>query len=206
MIESLNKQWYDRLNTTHVCAGKRLVTGEGCADEPVLMLVGEAPGGQEEAQGRPFVGRAGQNLNVFLEILGLKRQNIYITNTVKIRPTAPGKNGKEKNRPPRQAEIDVFSPWLIDEIRQVRPRLLVTLGNTPLKAVMGKEALIGRVHGETLTAPIGFPLFPLYHPAAIIYDRSLRAVYEQDLLRLKELLYKMEERPIVYGQLTPNMV
>lgn len=162
--------------------------GEGKDLKPAIMLIGEAPGAQEEAQGRPFVGKAGQNLNEFLALLGLEREQIYITNAVKIRPSVLGASGKEKNRPPTRKEVELFTPWLKDEIRSVKPRLIVTLGNTPLRVVYGTEAVIGNFHGKLMQTPEGLALFPLYHPAAVIYNRALRSVYEEDLERLKAIL------------------
>lgn len=193
MIEDLNAKWKNALINEPCCAGKKLVFGEGKTDHPLLMLVGEAPGAHEAEQGRPFVGKAGQNLNEFLKILSLQREDIYISNTVKIRPAVPGKNGNEKNRPPSQYEVTLFTPWLIDEIKMISPCLLVTLGNTPLKVVLGKEAIIGNCHGRKMDTTLGIPLYPLYHPAAVIYNRGLRAVYEQDLINLKGILSKLNE-------------
>lgn len=188
MIDDVNRKWIQALSFEPCCLGKKLVMGEGNSDHPALMLIGEAPGGREEEQGRPFVGKAGQNLNEFLDILALKREDIYITNAVKLRPSAPGKNRKEKNRPPSQTEITLFAPWVLEEIRTVCPCLLVTLGNTPLKVILGKLATIGSLHGKSTETALGVPLYPLYHPAAVIYNQSLRAVYEQDLINLRPLL------------------
>ena len=89
-----------------------LVFGEGPL-HPKLMLIGEAPGEQETLQGRPFVGKAGQNLDHFLALAGLSREEIYISNAVKIRPTKTGKTGRISNRPPTQEEIALFRPWLL---------------------------------------------------------------------------------------------
>ena len=163
-----------------------LVFGEGplC---PRLMLIGEAPGEQETLQGRPFVGKAGKNLDRFLELACLKREEIYISNTVKIRPTKIGKTGRIGNRPPTKEEIDLFRPWLLREIELVQPTTIATLGNVPLKALAGSRVTIGAVHGDW--APIegsDHRLFALYHPASMIYNRSLEAVYEADVRRLAQ--------------------
>ena len=91
---------------------KTIVFGEG-AEAPLLMMIGEAPGGDEEKQGRPFVGKAGKNLSAFLEVVGLKREEIYISNVVKLRPTKESpKTGKAVNRPPSAEEIAFFLPLL----------------------------------------------------------------------------------------------
>lgn len=168
---------------------KKLVFGEG-AQMPALMMIGEAPGGDEEKQGRPFVGKAGKNLSSFLEVIGLKREEIYISNVVKLRPTKSSpKTGKEVNRPPSKEEIAFFLPYLMEEIQLIAPKMIVTLGNVPLKAVSGdKNVTIGDVHGKPYNLAEERVLFPLYHPAAIIYNRALSQVYQEDLAILKEFL------------------
>lgn len=168
-----------------------LVFGEG-PKHAKLMLIGEAPGEQETLQGRPFVGKAGQNLDHFLALAGLSREEIYISNAVKLRPTKTGKTGRLSNRPPTKDEIALFRPWLMREIEEVAPGMIATLGNVPLRAVTGRSLSIGEVHGQVLDAgETGLPLFALYHPASLIYNRSLTDVYEQDVRalaqRLKEL-------------------
>ena len=165
-----------------------LVFGEG-PHHPVLMLIGEAPGEQESLQGRPFVGKAGKNLDHFLDLAGLAREEIYISNAVKIRPTKVSKTGRISNRPPTKEEIALFRPWLMREIAEVRPAMIATLGNVPLGAVTGGRQTIGQVHGTVMDAgETGIPLFALYHPASLIYNRSLESVYEQDVRALAERL------------------
>jgi len=166
---------------------KILVFGDGKSDEPPLMLIGEAPGEQETLKRRPFVGKAGKNLSEFLEIMGMQREEIFVSNVVKIRPTAISHTGRIKNRTPSKEEIALFAPWLMKEIALVKPRALVTLGNVPLRALMG-NGTIGDMHGRWHTAGNGLPLFALYHPAAVIYRRELRTVYEDDVRRLRESL------------------
>lgn len=168
---------------------KRIVFGEG-KEQPALMMIGEAPGGEEEQQGRPFVGKAGKNLSAFLEVVGLKREEIYISNVVKIRPTKDSpKTGKPVNRPPSKEEIAFFLPFLQEEIEAADPKVIVTLGNVPLKAVTGeKKAVIGDYHGNPQPLPDGRTLFALYHPAAVIYNRALQEVYDADLIKLRVFL------------------
>lgn len=174
---------------------KPLVFGEGRMDQPPVMLIGEAPGEQETLQGRPFVGKAGKNLDGFLEAVGLERQEIYISNVVKIRPTKVSPRGSVSNRPPNREELALFTPWLYEEILMVQPRKIVTLGNVALRALAGKQAIIGACHGQTMAAQVQhqgreqtFELFPLYHPASIIYNRALTEVYQEDLRRLRSEL------------------
>ena len=170
---------------------KTIVFGEG-AEQPALMMIGEAPGGDEEKQGRPFVGKAGKNLSAFLEVVGLKREEIYISNVVKLRPTKESpKTGKSVNRPPSSEEIAFFLPYLMEEIKVISPKVIVTLGNVPLKAVTGeKKAVIGDYHGKPTLLADGRTLFALYHPAAVIYNRALQATYDADLLELRAFLQK----------------
>ena len=167
---------------------KVLVFGEGSRGARVA-LVGEAPGEQETLQGRPFVGKAGRNLDEFLEIAGLDRTALYVTNTVKFRPTKISPAGRVVNRPPTQEEIKLFLPWLKREIDLVSPECIVTLGNVPLKALMGRKAVIGDVHGQFADVD-GLKVYPMYHPASLIYNPSLRAVYRDDILRLGQWLGK----------------
>lgn len=170
--------------------GQPPVLGEGNHSHPPLLLVGEAPGEQETLEGRPFVGKAGKNLMEFLGVLGISREAIYITNVVKFRPVKVSDKGRFRNRTPTRKEIAAFTPLLLREIRQVNPQLIVTLGNTPLSALTGRSD-IGEAHGRLSTVDVDgeqYPLFPLYHPAAIIYNRALKDVYNQDILTLRGIL------------------
>lgn len=162
-----------------------LVFGEG-PERPKLMLIGEAPGEQETLMGRPFVGKAGKNLDRFLELAGMRREEIYISNAVKIRPTKTGRTGRISNRPPTKEEIALFRPWLLREIDLVAPQVIATLGNVPLFAVTGDRKLtIGEAHGQVMEAgETGRRLFALYHPASLIYNRALEPVYERDVRAL----------------------
>lgn len=174
---------------------KPLVFGEGQHVHPPIMLIGEAPGEQETLQGRPFVGKAGKNLDGFLEAVGLNREDIYISNVVKIRPTKVSPKGSVSNRPPNREELMLFTPWLYEEILLVQPKMIVTLGNVALKAILGKDALIGAYHGAAVRGNVTqgsrtqtFEVFPLYHPASIIYNRALTEVYAEDLRKLRLLM------------------
>ena len=174
---------------------KPLVFGEGKADHPPVMLIGEAPGEQESLLGRPFVGKAGKNLDGFLAVLEMRREDIYISNVVKIRPTKVSEKGRMSNRPPNKEELALFTPFLYEEILRVQPGMIVTLGNVALKALCGPKAIIGDMHGRTAEVTVrhekqeaSFPIFPLYHPASIIYNRSLQDVYDSDLQSLKKVL------------------
>ena len=168
-----------------------LVFGEG-PRHPRLMLIGEAPGEQETLLGRPFVGKAGKNLDHFLELAQLRREEIYISNTVKLRPTKTDKTGRISNRPPSKEEIALFRPWLIREIEEIQPQIIATLGNVPLQALTNSRQTIGQVHGSVIPAgETGLPLFALYHPASLMYNRSLESVYEQDVRALAQRIHAM---------------
>ena len=180
---------------------KTLVFGEGRTDHPPMMLIGEAPGEQETLQGRPFVGKAGKNLDGFLKAVGLRREDIYISNVVKVRPTKVSAKGSVSNRPPNREELLLFTPYLMEEILLVEPTVIVTLGNVALRALLGRDASIGAMHGRAVLTTVSHekrsleaPVFPLYHPASIIYDRSLTAVYQEDLNALRVWL---DERPVI---------
>jgi len=172
--------------------GNEIVLGEGNLDA-VLLLIGEAPGRDEVKLGSPFVGMAGKNLTEFLEVLEVERASIFITNAIKFRLSKVNpKTGQKVNRPATREEIESNRKYVLEEIDIIRPELIVTLGNVPLKSVTGNySANIGSSHGEIQAIDImdrTCKLFPLYHPASIIYNRSLKDVYLADLQKLKATL------------------
>ncbi len=198
----LNNQPMDKLNKEMAQKAAQLfperifVFGEGPSPAHVL-LVGEAPGAQEVLLGRPFVGKAGRNLDEFLRASAIERGSLYVTNTVKFRPTRQSEAGRTVNRTPTREEVTLMSPWLVREIALVRPRIIVTLGNTALRALCGHPCVIGAEHGVPRPyegAPGGATLFPLYHPASVIYNRSLQSAYEQDMERLRALVSAVPAR------------
>lgn len=172
--------------------GEEIVLGEGNPDAG-LLLIGEAPGKDEVRLSRPFVGMAGRNLNEFLGVLGIQRQNIYITNAIKYRLSKINpQTGRVVNRPATKEEIDRNRDFLLKEIEIIKPAYVVTLGNVPLKAVTGEADIsIGTVHGElkqSAAADREIHLFPLYHPASIIYNQSLKETYIDDIKKLKRII------------------
>ena len=146
-----------------------LVPGEGSATA-LVVIVGEAPGANEDAQGRPFVGRAGALLDELLVVAGLAREDVFITNVVKARP--PG------NRDPRADEVAHHLPFLEAQLQVIAPRLLVPLGRHALKR-FAPDARIAEVHGRVLQRD-GRTLFPLYHPAAALHNQRLRPTLLDD--------------------------
>ena len=195
-MDGLKKKGKTLLEEVFATHGKASVFGDGSLDAK-LMLVGEAPGEQEALQGKPFVGKAGKNLDGFLQTLNVSRKDIWITNVVKIRPvkTHP-RTGSLSNRPPTREEIELCFHMLLGEIEIIKPRVVVTLGNVALKAASDdRKAVIGAYHGrprETCLHGCEFTLFPLYHPASIIYNRELASVYQEDLLELRKYLGQMQ--------------
>lgn len=165
---------------------KIIVHGEGRTGSRV-MLIGEAPGEQETLQRRPFVGKAGKNLNEFLELAGLDRSDLYVSNTVKFRPTKISAAGRVVNRPPTKEEIKLFLPFLKREMELVQPEVVVTLGNVPLRALLGSRVVIGDVHGSFQDWE-GMRIYPMYHPASLIYNPGLRDTYADDIRRLARCL------------------
>lgn len=163
-----------------------LVFGEGPA-QARLMLVGEAPGEQEAMLGRPFVGKAGKLLDAFIAGTGLTRGEMYVTNTVKFRPSRISKAGRVVNRTPTQEEIAAFLPFLKKEIAQVNPACVVTLGNVPLRALLGEKETIGQAHGQMRRQEDRL-YFPMYHPASMIYNPGLKAIFAQDMEKLGQLI------------------
>jgi len=144
-----------------------------------VMFIGEAPGKNEDLQGEPFVGAAGKNLNRYLQIAGLTREEVYIANILKCRPPS--------NRDPRPEEIELCTPYLRNQTRAINPEFIVTLGNFATKFVLKTEVGITHLHGQLQQAG-RFKVFPIYHPAAAIYDRTKQAALEQDFATLKALL------------------
>lgn len=189
MIEGLRdrciKNFYEKYGEEKI-----IVFGEGKSDAR-LMLIGEAPGKQETLLKKPFVGQAGKNLNEFLHSLNINREDIYISNVVKYRPFKINpKSNTISNRPPKKEEIIECMPYLLEEIDIINPLVIVTLGNVALKSVLKDEkATIGALHGTIIDLnKKESKLFPLYHPASIIYNRSLKEVYDNDIKKLKVLM------------------
>ncbi|MBG0787811.1 MAG: uracil-DNA glycosylase [Anaerolineaceae bacterium] len=164
------------------------VPGEG-NPEAKLLFIGEAPGKLEAETGRPFVGRAGKDLDALLETNGLERKEVFITNIVKDRP--PG------NRAPTKAEITLYAPFLIRQVEIIQPKIIATLGRFSMEFMLAhfdlpeKHEKIGALHGQPLSTLTSFGnviLFPLYHPAAIFYNRKLEPALAADFTKLVSLL------------------
>ncbi len=152
-----------------------------------LMFVGEAPGADEDEQGEPFVGKAGQLLTKIIETMGLKRGDVYIGNILKCRPDTPGQSAG--NRKPTSDEMHTCIPYLHEQIDLIQPRVLVALGATAVEGLLGKTIGITKLRGTWKTYR-GIPLMPTYHPAYLLRNQSLsekRRVWE-DMLQVMEKL------------------
>ena len=187
-LEALNKACKSKIQE-HFKDEVPLVFGDGNPDSKIV-LVGEAPGKTEVELGKPFVGQAGKNLEEFITILGIVREDLYITNVVKFRPIKLNPDtGRESNRPPTRDEIKISTDFIEQELSIIRPALVVSLGNVALRCILKDDKItIGAVHGSLINVKFAgaeFVLFPLYHPASVIYNRALRDVYLQDLHRLR---------------------
>lgn len=167
-------------------ARKHVVFGVGNINAE-LMFVGEAPGADEDEQGEPFVGKAGQLLTKIIQTMGLSRDSVYIANILKCRPDTPGQSAG--NRKPTAEEMQTCIPYLQEQIDLIRPKLLVALGATAVEGLLGKTVGITKLRGNWQTYR-GIPLMPTYHPAYLLRNQALsekRRVWE-DMLQVMEKL------------------
>ena len=171
----------------HLAARRHTVVfGVGNPDAR-LMFVGEAPGEEEDLQGEPFVGRAGQLLTKMIVAMGLTREQVYIANIVKCRPDMP--QGSSGNRKPTKQEMDTCVPYLRAQIDVIKPTVMVALGATAVEGLLGPGGTIGSLRGKFLEYR-DTPLMPTYHPSYLLRNQSnteKRKVWE-DLLKVMERL------------------
>jgi len=155
-----------------------------------LMFVGEAPGADEDAQGEPFVGRAGQLLTRIIKAMGFAREEVYIANILKCRPDTPGAYG---NRPPTPREMQTCRPYLMEQIDIIRPKVIVALGAVAVEGLLGTRTPMRELRGRWNSFN-GTPLMVTYHPAYLLRNQSpseKRKVWEDMMLVLERL-----EKPI----------
>jgi uracil-DNA glycosylase len=167
----------------------KVVFGAGNADAD-LMFVGEAPGAEEDRQGLPFVGRAGQLLGELLGEIGLTREDVFIANVLKSRP--PG------NRDPLPLEIEACQPYLWRQVALIEPRVIATLGNFATKLLSGNPAGITRVRGTPQVHELGGRtvfLFPVFHPAAALRTPAMKETLREDFAKLPALLTEVLPEP-----------
>jgi len=176
------------------CSRTQTVFGAGNPDAE-LMFIGEAPGVDEDRQGEPFVGRAGQLLTRIIETMGLIREEVYIANILKCRPDTP--RGSFGNRPPTPLEMQTCRPYLVEQIDVIRPKVLVALGAVAVEGLLGTRATMRELRGLWHSYN-GTPLMITYHPAYLLRNQApseKRKVWE-DMLQVIERL----ERPITERQ------
>ena len=162
----------------------KFVPGEGAADADI-MFIGEAPGWNEDQQGRPFVGQAGMFLTELITSIGLSRKQVYIANVIKCRPP--------QNRDPLPTEIHACRPWLEQQIEIIKPKMIVTLGRYSM-AMFFPGKSIGKIHGTAIKKE-GIIYYAMYHPAAALHQGSLRRTIQEDMLRIPALIAQMDTTP-----------
>ncbi|MEK7140485.1 MAG: uracil-DNA glycosylase [Patescibacteria group bacterium] len=187
-LDALNKKWFVECKCELKKTAKQPVPGDGNA-EAEIVFIGEAPGRSEDEQGIPFVGSAGKFLAEMLEAINLKREDIYITNIVKYRPP--------NNRDPLPEEKSACREWLLEELKIISPKLIVFLGRHAMNNFFPAEQ-ISKAHGKLLIKQFaGMPtkyFYALYHPAAALYDGSMRGTLMADFKKIPKILKEIEKR------------
>jgi DNA polymerase len=186
-LDALAKQIIDR----DVCLelkgqATQLVMGDGDPDADIVFI-GEAPGKNEDLQGKPFVGAAGKFLNEMLSQAGMDRSDVYITNIVKYRPP--------NNRDPLPEEKAAFLPYLIEQLEIIKPKVVITLGRHSMEYFL-PNLKIGEVHGQPKRVSFGdhkIVIMPLFHPAAALYNGGLRQTLIDDFLKVPEVIRQINE-------------
>lgn len=192
-LDELNKKMSDCSQCVLRMSCTQVVPGEGSA-EAEIMFIGEGPGQKEDELGRPFVGAAGKFLDEMLGTINLKREDVYIANVVKCRP--PG------NRDPLPEEAAACWPWLMEQIKIIDPKLIVTLGRHSMERFLPNQK-ISQVHGTLViktvpeigkrNLPAGRQVFiPLYHPAAALYNGGMRQTLIADFKKIPKALEKIK--------------
>ncbi len=164
----------------------QLVFADGSADAKIVFI-GEAPGKKEDEQGIPFVGAAGKFLDEMLEMINMKRSDIYITNIVKYRPP--------NNRDPEPDEKETFLPYLVRQLEVIQPLVVVTLGRHSMNAFL-PEHKISQVHGQPKRVSFGkgkIVVLPLFHPAAALYNGAMRQTLIDDFATIPAIINKLEQ-------------
>jgi len=177
----LNTKWLTECTCTLRSTATQGVLGDGNANAEIIFI-GEAPGAREDKEGQPFVGAAGKFLAEMLADIKMTREDVYITNIVKYRPP--------ENRDPTTAEIDACSEWLAEEIKIVDPTLVVLLGRHAMNHFF-PDKKISLEHGVVSVASLFGKrqyFLPLYHPAAALYNGSLRTVLKEDFKKIPRIL------------------
>ncbi len=187
-LEELNKKIKDCHRCSLRAGCRQVVPGEGSV-QAEIMFIGEGPGQKEDELGRPFVGAAGKFLEEMLGSLNLRREDVFIANVVKCRPP--------QNRDPLPEEKETCWPWLLAQIKLICPKLIVTLGRHSLEAFL-PNFKISKIHGQALRKEIPEVgkqvFFALYHPAAALYNGSMRAVLLKDFKKIPKVLSAADKK------------
>jgi DNA polymerase len=186
-LDKLNKETLECSNCVLRGTCTQVVPGEG-SPEAQIMFIGEGPGQKEDELGRPFVGAAGKFLDEMLGTINLKREEIYIANVVKCRPP--------NNRDPLPEEVGACWPWLQKQIEIIDPKLIVLLGRHSMERFLPNQK-ISKIHGKAMRRNIpelGARVFyALYHPAAALYNGSMRSVLIEDFKKIPKVLEAIEK-------------
>lgn len=187
-LNKIHEKWFGDCTCELKKTATQPVPGDGNPDAKIIFI-GEAPGKEEDKQGRPFVGAAGKFLAEMLEAIGFKREDIYITNIVKYRPP--------NNRDPLPEEKDACRDWLIEEINFINPELIVFLGRHSMNDFFPTEK-ISSIHGKLLIKKFNHInvryFLPLYHPAAALYNGDMRETLMEDFKKIPKILEKIKAR------------
>ncbi|MBU0612193.1 uracil-DNA glycosylase [Patescibacteria group bacterium] len=187
-LKKIHEKWFSQCKCELKKTATQPVPGNGSAHAKIVFI-GEAPGKSEDEQGRPFVGAAGKFLAEMLESIGLKREEIYITNIVKYRPP--------NNRDPLPEEKDACREWLIEELNFINPKLVVFLGRHSMNDFFPAEK-ISAIHGKLLIKKFNKIetkyFLPLYHPAAALYNGGMRETLTEDFKKIPKFLEKIKKQ------------
>ena len=168
-------------NKCKLCSGRNnIVFGVG-NENADIMFIGEGPGADEDAQGIPFVGKAGQLMNKAFDGVGINRDEVYIANIVKCRPP--------QNRNPEKDEAEACIDYLRNQVMIIKPKIIVLLGNVALKNILGEEYGITKARGKWIEKK-GIWYLPTFHPAALLRDNSKKLDFWRDLKKIKEKIYE----------------
>ncbi|MBP7805023.1 MAG: uracil-DNA glycosylase [Candidatus Pacebacteria bacterium] len=185
-LQALHEKWFKKNTCVLKATATRPVPGHG-SPLSEIVFIGEAPGKSEDEQGIPFVGSAGKFLSEMLGSIGMKREDIYITNIVKYRPP--------NNRDPEPSEKEACAPWLYEELNFINPKLIIFLGRHSMNNFF-PDLKISSAHGKLIhkkfkhiTAEY---FLPLYHPAAALYNGGMRKTLEEDFLRIPKILKEID--------------
>ena len=184
-LEALNKEWEVK-DLPLKAVATQAVPGEGNPNTDI-MFIGEAPGKNEDLQGRPFVGAAGKFLDELIASIGLKREDIFIGNIIKHRPP--------NNRDPLPDEVAAYTPWLAEQIRIIDPPLIVALGRYAMDYLLGPGFSITKIHGQPKRRA-GRVIMPVYHPAAALYRRDWQPILLADFKKIPKVLKLIKEGKI----------